>query len=89
MLRRRGPVLGSAVALVLLVAGVVRFTTGRDAASFGWFAYAPVPDTVVLPWAVVWTRRQALGAGLVVLALLTASGLAGYGLGRRRSAGRP
>lgn len=77
-------VLGAA-ALVLLVGGVVVFLSGRDPASFGWYAYSPLTDSGSFPGldgAVMWSRRQLVGAGLVVLGLVLTAGTAGYLLGR-------
>lgn len=73
------------VAALLLVAGLVVFWTGRGTASFGWFAYAPLSEEVFSSSVVMWSRRQALGAALVVLGLLIGAGAGGYGLGRRHS----
>ena len=83
-------VLGSA-ALLLLVGGLVVFLGGRDTVGFGWYAYSPLTDGGSFQGfdgAVMWSRRQLVGAGLVVLGLVLTAGTAGYLLGRgRRSTG--
>jgi hypothetical protein len=82
-------VLGTA----LLLGGVLLVVTGAPAPrDFGWTSYAPLPSSarrseLVLSFpdgTVLWTVRQAIGAGLAVLGLLVLVGLGGWLLGRRR-----
>lgn len=82
----RGLVAAGAAALALLIAGLLVFFTGRGTASFGWFAYAPLSSDSfrgAFGGVVIWSHREAVGAGLVVLGLIVGAASAGYLLGRR------
>ena len=98
-MRRALPWVVAAVALVLVVAGVVVFVVANrtPVGDFGWSAYAPLEprtaaydSTLVLSfddrWTVLWTARHLLGAGLVVAGLLVLAALGGWLLGRRTGA---
>lgn len=74
---------------MLLALGLLTISFGSGA-SFGWFAYAPLSEEVPYEVAdlVVWTRTQAVGAILVVAALVLLAAVAGYVTGRRRAPDR-
>lgn len=78
------PLAVAGVASVLLAVGLLTIVTSAEA-SFGWFAYTPLSEEVPAEVAdlVVWTRQQAVGAALVVAALVLLSALGGYRAGRR------
>lgn len=80
------PRAATGVAFVLLAVGLLTIVTSSEA-SFAWFAYAPLSEEVpyVVADLVVWTRQQAVGAALVVAALVLLAGVAGYVTGRRRA----
>jgi heme/copper-type cytochrome/quinol oxidase subunit 1 len=95
-MRRALPWSTAALAVALLVAGVVLFATTDPArpADFGWYAYQPLPaessgpysSTLTLTFddgSVLWSDGQLLGAGLVVAGLLLLAVLAGWAVGRR------
>lgn len=70
------------VGAVLFVGGIgAALTAPRASASFGWFAYAPLPAAVSLQSGGIITSAGELVAA-VGLALVT--GVAGYQLGRRK-----
>lgn len=69
--------LGAAVlGLVLLVAAA----TTQPPLEFGWFAYAPLSDSVFLPGP---TAGEIFGSGLTALGLMVIAGALGYLRGRR------
>lgn len=84
----------SAIALILAgvaaVAGAIvlilaLLTPLPPSASFGWFAYAPLSDTVFLPSDVIALPTWALvGVGLLVVGLVALS----YMIGRRSGTNR-
>ncbi len=67
--------------VVLTVAGVVAYQTAPPAA-FGWFAYAPMADTVRVSTPPAMSGQQIGGVVLAALGLAGASATAGYLLGR-------
>ncbi len=76
---------GVGVAVVVGVGAVVAGLLGlrSDEVSFGWFAYAPLPETVHVPSRTSWR----LGAALLVVGALVLGGAGGFALGRRRRTG--
>jgi heme/copper-type cytochrome/quinol oxidase subunit 1 len=99
--RRLLPWTVAAVGIAFAVAGVLVFAAGNrvlvGGADFGWTSYAPLqpgdpaPDRTLTfgdGWTVLWTGRHVVGAGLLVLGLLTLSALGGWLLGSRRGPSR-
>lgn len=79
-------VVAAGLGLVLVVFGVVLMVTS-EAVSFGWFAYAPLAEDPVISAvgdAVVLTRQQAAGAGVVVVGAVVLAGATGWAVGRRQ-----
>ena len=74
-------VLVAAVALVALVVGVWLMVRPTPGASFGWFAYAPMSETVYTAGR---GSTDLVGLVLVVVGALGLGALGGYALGRRR-----
>ncbi|QGQ18061.1 hypothetical protein GC089_00725 [Cellulomonas sp. JZ18] len=74
---RTGTVVVALLGVALLVAGLVQVRTGE--VSFGWFAYAPLPETVYAPAPPSWR----LGLVLVVAGTLALGGAGGFAVGRR------
>ena len=83
-----------ALALALVVGGVVLFVAGNQPADVGWTTLGPGPGSsdayrsqLQLTFdeapGVFWTRTSALGAGTALLGLLVLTGMAGWGAGRR------
>lgn len=70
-----------ALGLVLAVASVVLFVIPRPAASFGWYAYAPLSSTTFAPPAA--DTRQGFAFGAAAAALVLVAGSVGWWLGRR------
>lgn len=67
--------------LVLAVVSAILFAIPRPAASFGWYAYAPLSSTTFTPSAA--DARQGFALGTAGAALLLMAGSAGWWLGRR------
>ncbi|MFD6165244.1 hypothetical protein ACFWFR_08645 [Oerskovia sp. NPDC060287] len=77
----RGEVLGFVAGVLLVGVGVWFASRSYGAASFGWFAYAPLSGETLYPsrpWSQV-LGFVALGAGLLVLGFV-----AGWAVARRR-----
>ncbi|MCJ1702739.1 MULTISPECIES: hypothetical protein [unclassified Rathayibacter] len=79
--RRLLPVVAGALLVVIGI--VVAATTPREV-SFGWFAYAPLSETMFSPGTMVVTPGLATAAALIVLGLLVLAFCAGWLLARRR-----
>lgn len=81
----RGPAtVGAIVATVLILVGVlVWFTAPNESASFGWFAYEPLPEYLVLParWFALYAQ-QLVAVVLAVIGLFFAGVTLGYWWGR-------
>ncbi|HWJ85578.1 MAG TPA: hypothetical protein VNR62_09115 [Cellulomonas sp.] len=77
----RVPLTIALVAAVLVVGGGWLVWHSRRVGSFGWFAYAPLSETVYSPGL---GTSAWVGVGLLVVGLLTLGGVGGYVLGRRR-----
>ncbi len=75
-----------ALAVALLVVGCVLWATAGPT-TFGWFAYAPLPEQVVSPGFMMLTPRMQVALGLAAGGLVLLAGLAGFWLGRRRPRG--
>lgn len=67
--------------VVLGVVSVILLAVPRPAASFGWYAYAPLSSTTFAPSGA--DARQGFGLGTAAAALLLIAGSAGWWLGRR------
>ena len=76
-------VLAAAVTVAVLVVGVWLMVRPASGATFGWFAYAPMSETVYAPGR---DSSDWLGLSLVVVGALGLGALGGYALGRRRRA---
>ncbi len=74
-----------AAAALLVAAAVVWAQSGP--AVYGWFAYAPLSDGVVVPDVSMLTPRMQVALGLAAGGLALLAGLAGYWIGRRRPRG--
>ncbi|MBP2374961.1 hypothetical protein [Paeniglutamicibacter psychrophenolicus] len=82
--RTRLPALAGILAALFLLAGILVFALGpREDASFGWFSYAPLSDTVFVPGMHFLTTAQILGWLLLALAACAATFWAGLKAGRR------
>lgn len=82
---RRGVVLCSVVAGMLVLIGVVVLLTAAVPAQIGWFAYARLQEVNPSSALILITGQRGLGLALVVLGLLLAAALVGHGVGRSRS----
>lgn len=75
-----------ALATLLLLIGIVLMLLPAEQATIGWFAYQPLPQTVLLPDAgLVLTARRILGIALASIGALTLAFLCGWALARRSS----
>ncbi|KQQ05673.1 MULTISPECIES: hypothetical protein [unclassified Rathayibacter] len=84
-MRRLLPWIVPAAGLALIIAGLVVGVTAPGAVSFGWFAYAPLSETMFSPSdAVVMSRGVALAWVLAVLGALLLAFSAGRLLAVRR-----
>lgn len=72
------------IGIGLVVVGVAIYATAGTA-TFGWFAYAPAPETISFEGAVVLDARRRLAVVLCGLGMLLLSAVAGYAAGRRRA----
>lgn len=71
--------------MLLVVIGIVVAATTPSEVSFGWFAYAPLSETMFSPVGTrVVTPGLATAAALIVLGLLVLAFCAGWLLARRR-----
>jgi heme/copper-type cytochrome/quinol oxidase subunit 1 len=77
-----------ALAVALLVVGCVLWATAGPT-TFGWFAYAPLPEEVVSPGFTMLTPGMQVALGLAAAGLVLLAGLAGFWIGRRVSRGAP
>lgn len=74
--------------LLLVIAGITLIVVGgavlvlAPTSEFGWFAYAPLSDSVFSP-GVFLGRAQLWGAATLAVGLVTCSWAAGYLAGRR------
>lgn len=77
--------LPAALAVLLLISGVGVFAVSRQAAAFGWFAYAPLSQETFFPGAglVMLSPGELWGMGMVVAGLVLLAFWSGY-----RTAGR-
>lgn len=66
----------------LLVAGAISYATA-GASTFGWFGFAPAPDTISFEGVIVLDARRRLALVACVLGALLLSAAAGYAAGRR------
>lgn len=79
----RPAAIGTIISAVLVGAGVlVWLTAPGGAASFGWFAYAPLADGTFAFPNVLFGQRL-LAAGLVAMGLIIAGVALGFWWGRR------
>jgi len=74
----------AALAALLVVGGGWLVWHSSRPATFGWFAYAPMSETVYSPG--VLTTTDWVGLALVAVGLLALGAVGGYALGRRRGA---
>lgn len=80
----RLPVISAVLAGLLLLAGIMVFALGpREDASFGWFAYAPLGESMFMPGMHFLTTAQITGWLLLALAACAATFWAGLMAGRR------
>ncbi|MFD4421914.1 hypothetical protein ACFWN7_10475 [Agromyces sp. NPDC058484] len=70
---------------VLVVGGALLVVVSSQApASFGWFAYQPLPDSVFVPGSfVVLAQTAVVGAAVTGGGLIGLGGVVGFALGRR------
>jgi hypothetical protein len=98
-MRRRLPWLVTGAGVVLVVAGVVVLVvahTSQSPVAFGWSAYVPPSEVgayasemtlrLTSRWTVFRSDSDLVGAGLVVLGVLTLTVMGGWLLGRRSGA---
>lgn len=82
--RTRLPALAGILAALLLLAGILFFALGpRENASFGWFAYAPLSESMFMPGMHFLTTAQIIGWLLLAMAACAATFWAGLMVGRR------
>lgn len=82
--RTRLPALAGILAALFLLAGILVFALGpREDASFGWFAYAPLGESMFMPGMHFLTTAQLTGWLLLALAACAATFWAGLVAGRR------
>ncbi|RAX51273.1 hypothetical protein DQ353_02590 [Arthrobacter sp. AQ5-05] len=82
--RTRLPALAGTLAALFLLAGILVFALGpRADASFGWFAYAPLSESMFMPGMHFLTTAQLTGWLLLALAACAATFWAGLMAGRR------
>ena len=75
---------------VLITAGLMLwFTAPEDAASFGWYAYAPQSDLPVSAMALVLHGRRLAAVGLGLLALIIAAMATALSWGQRAGRSKP
>lgn len=70
---------------MFVIGGAVLLLVSNQApASFGWFAYQPMTNSLFMPGSlVVLTPSALMGAAVAVLGLLGLTAVSGYLLGRR------
>ncbi|NRG41300.1 hypothetical protein HRK28_10245 [Rathayibacter sp. VKM Ac-2835] len=74
-----------AAGVLLVVIGIIVAATTPSEVSFGWFAYAPLSETMFSPvGTMVVPPGQATAGALIVLGLLVLAFCAGWLLARRR-----
>lgn len=69
--------------MLLVVIGIVVAATTPREVSFGWFAYAPLSETMFSPGTMVVIPGLATAAALIVLGLLVLAFCAGWAVARR------
>ena len=80
----RLPALAGILVALFLLAGILVFALGpREAATFGWAAYAPLNKTTFTPGMHFLTTAQLTGWVLIALAACAATFRAGLLAGRR------
>ncbi|WP_138067596.1 hypothetical protein [Cellulomonas rhizosphaerae] len=72
------------LAVLLVVGGGWLVWHSSRSATFGWFAYAPLSESVYSPG--ILTTTDWVGLALVAVGLLALGAVGGYALGRRRGA---
>ncbi|WP_133962905.1 hypothetical protein [Rathayibacter sp. PhB151] len=72
-----------AAGVLLVVIGIVVAATTPREVSFGWFAYAPLSETMFSPGTMVVIPGLATAAALIVLGLLVLAFCAGWAVARR------
>lgn len=71
-----------------VVIGLVLLVLPSDQASFGWFAFEPLPTTVFSPPGVLLTPQSHIGVVLLMVGLAMFGFGAGWVLGQRQAAGQ-
>ncbi|PPL20133.1 hypothetical protein [Microterricola pindariensis] len=76
--------IGVVLAALLVLAGVVLLLLPTEQTTVGWFAYAPLPETVFVPDAgVLLSPRAVLGLVLATLGALALAAWGGWAFARR------
>ncbi len=72
------------IGVIALVGGVTLFLTSDKAASFGWFAYAPLSGEMYSPSGSLLTLQERAGLTIGAIGLGIVVFCAGWAIGRRR-----
>lgn len=71
------------LATLALLVGIVLMLLPAEQISAGWFAYAPLPQTIFVPDAGLLSPRRLFGAVLAALGGLTLAFCAGWAIAQR------